>query len=368
MSYLFLVLFLADFAVVSLWLVYGRKPKLNSVVEFYPPDDINPAELGYIYDGVVNNRDVIALIFYWADKGYIAIDNSKENDIVLTKLKDLPSSAKSYETLLFEDIFEKESLGIAIVDSSFTFEEKSIIGIKEKDSVKLNDWKYGRANTNDMRRIKGHIRSYVDVKDKFYDWDSMKAQKISRLVLFIQFIICYIILRIISPVDNGDYIFMFSFVYVIFTVFTIAPLSEFDGIAKKLKSPSKKKRQDGTGELMFIVIGVWGMFFICTLFSNSLLIGFAIGISTIIIALFSINMKKIAYDNIKLKERIIGFRSFIEYAEKDRIELLVSENPEYYYNILPYAYVLGVTEKWAKKFEDFDLASYIQYCKNVIKR
>ena len=92
MSYLLLVLLLADFAVVSLWLAYGRKPKLNPIVEFYSPDNINPAELGYIYDGVVNDRDIVTLIFYWANKGHIAIDNSNENDIVLTKLKDLLDS------------------------------------------------------------------------------------------------------------------------------------------------------------------------------------------------------------------------------------------------------------------------------------
>ena len=28
-----------------------------------------------------------------------------------------------------------------------------------------------------------------------------------------------------------------------------------------------------------------------------------------------------------------------------------SDNPEYFYNILPYAYVLGVSDKWMKKFE-----------------
>ena len=31
------------------------------------------------------------------------------------------------------------------------------------------------------------------------------------------------------------------------------------------------------------------------------------------------------------------------------------ENPEYFYNILPYAYVLGVSDKWIKKFESISL-------------
>ena len=31
------------------------------------------------------------------------------------------------------------------------------------------------------------------------------------------------------------------------------------------------------------------------------------------------------------------------------------ENSEYFYNILPYAYVLGVSDKWIKKFESISL-------------
>ena len=32
-------------------------------------------------------------------------------------------------------------------------------------------------------------------------------------------------------------------------------------------------------------------------------------------------------------------------------EQLCEDNPEYFYNILPYAYVLGVSDVWIKKFE-----------------
>ena len=50
-------------------------------------------------------------------------------------------------------------------------------------------------------------------------------------------------------------------------------------------------------------------------------------------------------------QKIIGFRMFLEKAEKERLETLVYENPSYYYDILPYAYVLGVSDAWTKNFE-----------------
>lgn len=53
----------------------------------------------------------------------------------------------------------------------------------------------------------------------------------------------------------------------------------------------------------------------------------------------------------QLKQRINGFKMFLETAEKEKLEAMVEENPKYYYDILPYAYVLGVSDKWTKKFE-----------------
>ena len=49
--------------------------------------------------------------------------------------------------------------------------------------------------------------------------------------------------------------------------------------------------------------------------------------------------------------KINGFKNFLETAEKDKLEALVNENPTYFYDILPYTYVLGVSKKWIFKFE-----------------
>lgn len=54
----------------------------------------------------------------------------------------------------------------------------------------------------------------------------------------------------------------------------------------------------------------------------------------------------------QILQKIEGFKLFLETAEKDRLEKLVFDDPKYFYNILPYAYVLGVSDAWVKKFED----------------
>ena len=64
----------------------------------------------------------------------------------------------------------------------------------------------------------------------------------------------------------------------------------------------------------------------------------------------SIMSKRTAYGN-QMLGKLKGFRNFLETAEKDRLESLVMNDPSYFYNILPYTYVLGVSEKWIEKFE-----------------
>jgi uncharacterized membrane protein len=67
--------------------------------------------------------------------------------------------------------------------------------------------------------------------------------------------------------------------------------------------------------------------------------------------LFSFFIRQRTDDGHEVKQRINGFRIFLEKAEKERLEMLVEENPTYFYDMLPYAYVLGVSDKWVKNFE-----------------
>ena len=53
--------------------------------------------------------------------------------------------------------------------------------------------------------------------------------------------------------------------------------------------------------------------------------------------------------------KLKGFKNFLETAEKDKLEAMVMQDPSYFYNILPYTYVLGVSDKWIKKFETISL-------------
>ena len=64
--------------------------------------------------------------------------------------------------------------------------------------------------------------------------------------------------------------------------------------------------------------------------------------------------KRNPYGN-EMLGKIKGFKNFLETAEKDRLEAMVMQNPSYFYDILPYTYVLGISDKWIKKFESISL-------------
>lgn len=53
---------------------------------------------------------------------------------------------------------------------------------------------------------------------------------------------------------------------------------------------------------------------------------------------------------------LLGFKDFIEKAEVPQLERLSMENPSYYYDVIPYAMVFGLSEMWTKKFSTIPLA------------
>ena len=97
-----------------LWFAFGRDPKVVQTVEFYPPDGISPAEVGYIVDGIVDEKDLVSLVIYFAEKGYLTIEEIDNEEFVLIKKKEMGDEAKPYELTFFEGLFKlRDSVTLA---------------------------------------------------------------------------------------------------------------------------------------------------------------------------------------------------------------------------------------------------------------
>jgi uncharacterized membrane protein YgcG len=73
-------------------------------------------------------------------------------------------------------------------------------------------------------------------------------------------------------------------------------------------------------------------------------------ISTALCGFLTFHLAKKTDYYVEVLGRIRGFKNFIRTAEMDKLNLLFDEDPEYFYNILPYAWVFGLSDKWTEKF------------------
>ena len=122
----------------------------------------------------------------------------------------------------------------------------------------------------------------------------------------------------------------------------------------KRKSDKKSARAGKLIGGILILAGVTA--FSCLLFSTYL--GWWVVLpaaAALVMALLSGLMPRRTEQGAQWAGRILGLKRFIETAEADRIKMMVRDDPASFYHILPYAYVLGVTDEWAKRFESIAL-------------
>ncbi|HSE83299.1 MAG TPA: DUF2207 domain-containing protein [Thermodesulfobacteriota bacterium] len=78
----------------------------------------------------------------------------------------------------------------------------------------------------------------------------------------------------------------------------------------------------------------------------------SIVVSGLLILIFSRFMPRKTQRGSLAKEEVMGFREFIERAERDRIERLAKDDPTLFDRVLPYALVFGLGDRWAEAFRD----------------
>ena len=89
----------------ALFVLFGRDEKIIPSIQYQPPQGMDSAVVGYVVDGSVDDKDVISLILYWADKGYLKMKEKGQKDMEFIKLKDIPDSEPRYQNFLFVFFF-----------------------------------------------------------------------------------------------------------------------------------------------------------------------------------------------------------------------------------------------------------------------
>ncbi len=308
-----------------LFLLFGRDGKVVQTVEFTAPDGLTPAEVGYIIDGSVDNRDITSLIIYWADKGYLTLEEQKNKDIEINKVRSLPDDAKDFENRMFSALF------------------------KGGDSVKVSELKNTFYTT--MESMKTQVE-FTFRSRRIFTQTSVKLQGLIGFLTALP-----IALSFFGAIYFDTQSFTASGILSLLLLgLIIGPVYALINLAKKWRGlePGKRMLRLVVSVVLLCVVFFVYLAIMSFMFDLFLLAAGSL-VATMLTAFCAMFIRKRTDSGLRLYGQILGLRNFIDRAEKDRIEKMVEENPNYFYSILPYAYVLGVTDKWAKNFERIGL-------------
>jgi uncharacterized membrane protein YgcG len=309
---------------VFMYLKHGKDDPVVPTVQFEPPKGLSSAQVGYIYDGFTDTKDIISLIIDWAAHGYLTIEEVDKKTIKLTKIQDLPSETIAAEKVVFNDIF-------------FNRDEVTTEQLKFKFHTTLT-----HAKSNLTRYFTGNK------KRRIFGLKADALQVVFGLLLPSMFAL-YLGLSYfrvtyygVEAVMFGAFVWGFGLIISLVTILTRRKLHTFKSSGRFLSL---------LGNLLLISLYVFAIFGVSILAEAEFFIVFVIAILYVIGLYFNSLMHKRTPLGLAYYNDILGLKNFIELAEKDRLEMLVAEDPSYFYHILPYAYVLNVTNTWSKKFE-----------------
>lgn len=302
-----------------------RAPLMTTTVNLSPPEGMDPLAMGMLVDFKADGEDLGALVFWLADRGYLTIDMKDKDDPILVKTDLPPDGLPGYVRVFYDGLF----LG------------RSSVSVGE-----LKNTFYGTAN--------GTIAACSSALA-----EDLREPPKSRAVS--------LALGIAGAVALG----LLPFLYCLFNVFAgylywipllctlIAAGAAALGVRTAVKRRYKwaKWKLVGSAALGLLLAAAavlplyaWmsaGVTFaactVCVVFAA--LVGGVAG---------SCFVPSKSYSE-KLGQ-ILGFKQFILYTERDKIAVMLEQQPELYYSVLPYAQALGVTDVWTDKFKGLSVA------------
>lgn len=304
---------------VLLYLIFGRDPEVIETVEFYPPDQMTPAEIGYVIDGTVDDSDMGSMILYFASKGYLKIREYKKKKYELIRLREIGSDEKPFAAALFRGLFKGAQAG-----------ENGEIAVRMDHLPR------------DLYAAVGGAKS--SLKDYFAEHKVFRtASSVLRYVCLLFAGVLYAGTVLVNEADAFGSVVLSEILLVIgFRMFC-------DGYDRRRSSGKGKTtgRFIGGGVLLVLSAAV------VLLMIGRVSAGFLIIAAVILFC--GIFMPSRTKRGAALYGEVLGFRNFIRDAEYEKMKELSDQDPEYFYTIMPYAYVLGMSTQFAKKFAEIHL-------------
>ena len=341
---------------IIIWLFKGKDYSSVESVEFYPPDNLDPSELGYIYHKDTGRKLTVATIVSLAAKGAIKIDEDRLGNITVIKNYEIDLDDAINRIIIFRKEKEFNDKLDEYSDATKDFIKSYFPTAKAKEATVVSGATRALKDAKPLIDA-GFIKVISDTIDDYSEKSiktinekiqnnniSSKLSKNERLVFDALF-------------ENNNNTVKLKEHKTLYNVFYDVSINVDSKYGDLVNDTNSYKWTLFIGLWLVICLILWGLAYMIIKDMNpkfDYLYKFAFG-ANVLSLFFMVFMRRRTVFGEELMGRIRGFKNYLETAEKDKLEKLVLENPNYFYDILPYAYVLGVTKKWIKKFEKIPL-------------
>ena len=316
-NYLYIIIpFICFLLVYLFYRKYGRGISLNIKRKDTIYNNFDSAEIGYLYKGKLEEMSLTSLVIYLATKGYLKIVEhddgyklGKDNTFHFIKLKDYDKNNAAQE-LLFNELF------------------------RDRDKTELKDIEYHFADT--FKEARNMLDNEDNYKKMFFV--GLKQIKIISAFLIVLSLIVNNV-RSIYLVTNSYLLIAPIVLAMIFGLYVVL-VSNMTGLIKAIV---------GTIILtLSLYIGISPI-----IVQKHFLIIYII--ESILIALMCLLFKKLS-ERTKFGTEVLGetygLKYYLETITKEELKNKIEENPNYFYDMIPYACTLDSLESWMRSGKD----------------
>lgn len=301
---------------ISHWWKHGRDPKGRGVIvrQYEPPANMMPAEVGFIVDERIDNRDITAELVYLAERGFMHILATPKAGFLaygynyyLLKLKEADDSLRVYQRNIFSALFS----------GSNPLSHKKVEKLKK--SIKSN--KKIVTDKDVLVEMVSQSTSVVSISElSKHSGSSSFYQKLQR--------------------SKGD----------------LAQQMVDSGFLAE--SPSRVALRYSLLIFAGVALIIFSIHLFSGIYATLLALGIVFGAVLVIFGLIlSKTMVVKTSEGVAAREHALGLKEYLSIAEKDRLEFHFNprNNPQLFEQLLPFAIALGVEKLWARELDDIQI-------------
>lgn len=311
--------------VALIYALFSQRARVLPQLSTTPPQGVSAAEVGYIVDSCADDRDLFALVYEFARQGLLTIEalgSAEKPEIVLHKKAQIPESAPDYQRTFFNALFAGGQ------DFSFAHADEAFARM--------------------LAKAKAQLAQHFDGENRLFA-PGTASLSLGLPLLAAALFLAGMVLAGGLIVDAGIALGAVSGICAV-------------GCALVAHRGVYRWRFASGGTRLAFGIGagtLWLAAAVCAFFASTmaLLPAWAVlGTAALVLAAAVLSpriVRPTAYNN-EISARLLGLRQYLEQEAVSDDSL----SPEQGWELLPYAYVFGMTEEFCARFDASDAPAW----------